>query len=198
METSWSGEGRWWADKKHSGQEGGIMCGDLTWYVIRTKQYKERLVGQSALAIVDDIYLPLIRTKRRGLGRFVERIEALFPCYVFARFRLAKSHHKLMRTPGVLGIVCVGGQPAEVDESIVREIRSREKDGLIVLPVRRFQPAQSVTITDGPLQGIEAVFERYLSGAERAAVLLNSIGRANVRAILRTNIISPISSRDVA
>ena len=173
------------------------MLGDLTWYVVRTKQYKERLVGRSALAIVDDIYVPLIRTKKRGLGRFVERIEALFPCYVFARFRLAKSHQRLMRTPGVFGIVCVGGEPAEVDESIVQEIRSRERDGLIVLPVQRFQPTQPVTITDGPLRGIEAVFERYLSGAERAAVLLNTIGRANVRAILRTTIISPNSSRDV-
>jgi transcriptional antiterminator RfaH len=174
------------------------MLGDLTWYVIRTRQYKERLVGRSALVIVDDIYVPLIRTKKRGLGRFVERIEALFPCYVFARFPLAKSHHRLMRTPGVLGIVCVGGEPAEIDESIVQEIRSRERDGLIVLPVQRFQPTQPVTITDGPLRGIEAVFERYLSGPERAAVLLNAIGRANVRAILRTSTLSPNSSREVA
>jgi transcriptional antiterminator RfaH len=174
------------------------MLRDLKWYVIRTKQYKERFVGQSGLAFADDIYVPLISTKKRGLGRFVERIEALFPCYVFARFQLAQSHHRLMRTPGVLGIVCVGGEPAEIDESIVQEIKSRERDGLIVLPIQRFQPTQPVTITDGPLRGIEAVFERYLSGAERAAVLLNTIGRANVRAIVRTSTISPDSSRDVA
>jgi transcriptional antiterminator RfaH len=166
------------------------MLEDLTWYVIRTKQHKERLVGRSALAIVDDIYVPLVRTKKRGLGRFVERIEALFPCYVFARLRLAKLHHRLMHTPGVHGIVCVGGEPAEIDEFIVQEIKSRERDGLIVLPVQRLQPTQPVTITDGPLRGIDAVFERYLSGAERAAVLLNTIGRANVRAILRTSTVS--------
>jgi transcriptional antiterminator RfaH len=174
------------------------MVGDLMWYVIRTKQYKERFVERSAVAIVHDIYVPLVRIKKRGLGRLVERIEALFPCYVFARFQIAKSHHRLMRTPGVLGIVCVGGEPAEVDESIVQEIRSRERDGLIVLPIQRFRPTQPVTITDGPLRGIDAVFERYLSGAERAAILLNTIGGANVRAILRTSTISPNGSRDVA
>jgi transcriptional antiterminator RfaH len=179
-------------------QKGIILFKDSTWYVVRTKQYKERVVAQSVLPLVDDIYVPLLRTKRRALGRFIERIEPLFPCYVFARLTLAISHHKLTRRPGVLGIVCLGGEPAEVDERLVQGIKSRERDGLIVLPVQRFQPRQPVTISDGVLRGMDAVFERYLSGTERVAVLLNTIGGAHVRAILRGCMISPSISRDVA
>jgi transcriptional antiterminator RfaH len=174
------------------------MSQDSVWYVIRTKQYKERIVARSAPAVIDDVYVPLLRTKKRALGRFIERTEPLFPCYVFARLQLAKSHHRLTRTPGVLGIVCVGSEPAEVDDFIIQEIRSREMDGLIVLPGQNFQPTQPVTIMDGALRGIEAVFERYLSGAERAAVLLNTIGRTPIRAIVRTSTISRSCCRDVA
>ena len=166
--------------------------------MLRTKQYKELFVAQSALAALDDVYVPLFRTKRRRLGKFVDRTEALFPCYIFARFQLAKCYHRLIRSPGVVGVVSVGGEPAEVNECMIHEIRSHETNGVIILPVQMFQPMQPVTITEGPLSGIDAVFERYLSGPERAAVLLNTIGRANVRAIVRTSTLSPNTTGDVA
>jgi len=171
---------------------------DSAWYVIRTRQYKERVVVQGASLFVQNIYLPLLRTKKRGLGRLIERIEPLFPCYLFARFRLEEVHYRLKHSVGVVGLVCVGGEPCEVDAQTVQDIRSRETDGVIILNPPRLLPRQRVTIIDGSLRGIEAVFERYLSGVERAAVLLDSIGRGGIRAILRADAIAPIRSRDMA
>jgi transcriptional antiterminator RfaH len=175
-----------------------VVTADSAWYVVRTKRYKERVVVQGASLFAQDIYLPLLRTKKRALGRLIERIEPLFPCYLFVRFRLEEAHHRLMRSVGVVGLVCIGGEPCEVDGHTIQGIRSREADGVIVLNPKRLLPRQRVTITDGSLRGIEAVFERYLSGVERVAVLLDSIGRGDFRAILRADLIAPITSRDVA
>lgn len=171
---------------------------DSAWYVIRTRQYKERVVVQGASSLVQDIYLPLLRTKKPALGRLIERIEPLFPCYLFARFRLEEAYYRLTRSVGVVSLVCVGGEPCEIDARIVQDIRSRETDGVIVLNPQKLQPQQRVTITDGALRGIEAVFERYLSGVERVAVLLDSIGRGNFKAILKADAIAPIGPGDVA
>jgi len=105
---------------------------------------------------------------------------------------LKEAYYKLTRTVGVVGLVCVGGEPCEVDAQIVQNIKSRETNGVIALIPQELQPRQRVTIIEGALRGIEAVFERYLSGAERVAVLLDSIGHGNFKAILRADAIAPI------
>jgi transcriptional antiterminator RfaH len=183
-----------------SKKRGAIMVStaDSAWYVIRTRQYKERVVVQGVSLLVQDVYLPLFRTKKRGLGRLIERIEPLFPCYLFARFRLEEACYRLTRSVGVVGLVCAGGEPCEVDAQIIQDIKSRETNGLIVLNPQKLLRRQRVTITEGSLRGIEAVFERYLSGGERVAVLLDSIGRGDFKAILRADAIEPIGSCDVA
>lgn len=192
-------EGRFsWFCTSLSKEGSALSNKDLAWYVIRTKQYKEQAVKQCASSFVQDVYLPLLKTKRRGLGRLIERIEPLFPCYLFSRFSLNEAHYRLMHSPGVIGIVCLGAEACEVDPLIVENIKSREANGLIVINPKRFRPQQRVTIREGPLRGIEAVFERYLSGSERVAVLMDSIGRGNVRAILRAGALEAPTSSDVA
>jgi len=168
-----------------------VPAGDSIWYVIRTKRYKEQLVKQTASLFVEDVYLPLLRTKKRGLGRLLEVTEPLFPGYLFTRIRLTEGYYRLMHTHGVTGIVCAGSEPCEVDASIVKDIKSRETNGVIVLNPKTLQPLQRVTITHGAFRGIEAIFERYLSGAERITVLMDSISRGNLRVILRIDAIAP-------
>jgi transcription antitermination factor NusG len=143
-------------------------------------------------------YLPLLKAKKRGLGRLIEQTEPLFPCYLFAHLRLGESHYRLMHTPGVTGILCAGSEPCEVDASIINDIRSRETDGVIVLNPKTFRPRQRVTITEGAFRGIEAVFERYLSGARRVAVLMDSMGGGNLRAILRVDTVALAPHGNVA
>jgi transcriptional antiterminator RfaH len=171
-----------------------MLSENMAWYIIRTAQHKERLVKTQVSAFVDDVYLPLLRTKRLHFGHIINSTVPLFHCYVFARFNLATAHYRLMHTPGVSCLVCVGDQPCEVDVSIVQQIKSREQNGLIVLEEQPLRPRQRVEIVAGPFCGIEAVFERYLSNAERVAVLLNSVGAGNLRAILRASAIAPTNS----
>jgi len=89
-----------------------------------------------------------------------------------------------MRAAGVVGLVCAGEEPSVVDGSIVEEIKRRGRDGIIELPEEAFHAGQSVQVKNGPLRGLNAVVERYLSGTDRVALLLNEVRGANVRVIL--------------
>jgi transcriptional antiterminator RfaH len=172
----------------------GALAEESEWYVIRTKQHKEGFVKQQLvqLQLVKETYLPLLRTKVRYLGKLIEKIEPLFPCYLFAHFSLARAHYKIRHQPGVAHVVCAGGGPCAVDIATIQAIKSRETDGIVVLKEQAsLRPQQRVNINVGPFSGMEVIFERYLSGAERVAVLLHSIGNGSVRAVLNVESVSP-------
>jgi transcriptional antiterminator RfaH len=169
-----------------------VLAQDSAWYVVRTRQHKERFVKQQALEFIEDAYLPLFRTKVRYRGKVFSKIEPLFPCYLFARFSQAKANYKIRHCPNVSDIVSAGGEPCEVAGSTISAIKNREVNGLIVLKQTLLQPLERVSVTEGPFNGIEALFERYLSGTERVAVLLDSLGGGSARAVLSADSISPI------
>jgi transcriptional antiterminator RfaH len=161
------------------------------WYLIRTKQHKERLVQQQLAEFVPNTFLPLLRTKQSQWGRIAQIIAPLFPCYIFSLLDLGSDYHRIMRAAGVVGLVCAGEEPSVVDGSIVEEIRRRGRNGIIELPEEAFHAGQAVQVKNGPLRGLNAVVERYLSGTDRVALLLNEVRGANIRVILPPSQIAP-------
>src|SRR5438876_1159069 len=93
------------------------------WYLVRTKQYKERLVQSKLSEFIPNTFFPLLRSKGLRWGRLTETLTPLFPCYIFARFDLESTYYKIRHTAGVIHVVCAGGEPSEVDEGIVEEIK---------------------------------------------------------------------------
>jgi transcriptional antiterminator RfaH len=151
------------------------------WYLLRTKQYKEQAVRANLSLFLPDIFLPLLRNRIVRNEKTLYIVQPLFPCYVFAYFDLKSFYPKVQRTPGVVGLVRLGGEPAEVDSRIIEQIRIKEGPaGTIELPQLRLNPGQRIHVSDGPLRGFEAVFEGYLSREQRVAILLDTVG-ANIR-----------------
>lgn len=134
------------------------------WYLVRTKQHKEKVVHGILSDRSYNCFLPFLMTRSEEHGGSGRKIVPLFPCYVFAFFDLETQYHSVQRTPGVNGVICVGGEPSEVDESIIAEIKSRGPNGIVEISRKPLQPGESVNVRSGPLRGINAVFERYLSG----------------------------------
>ena len=99
----------------------------------------------------------------------------LFPGYLFAKFEVRSQLRAVTYAQGVKNIVTFGGGPSMVDESIIQAIRSQATNGVIELSGNRFSPGQVVRIQDGPLCGLEAVFEKKLDGTSRAVLLLKTI-----------------------
>jgi transcriptional antiterminator RfaH len=141
------------------------------WYLVRTKQHKELLVRQMLSTGTFDTFLPLLRTSRNHWGRIEETVEPLFPTYIFAFFDLEAQYYTIQWTPGVVGLVCAGDEPSEIEPRIVDEIKSRTTKGVVTLLPKELQPGE-LNLADGPLRGLAAVFERYMSGRERVALLV--------------------------
>jgi len=77
-----------------------------------------------------------------------------------------------------------------VTSEIIEAIRSRiGSQGVFEPPPVRFQAGERLQINDGPLRGLEVVFEREMNGPERVAVLLAEVELA-ARVILESNVLS--------
>ena len=77
--------------------------------------------------------------------------------------------------PGVQGIVSAGNDPLAVPAGVIDEIRRRGPNGVVKIEEEFFDRGEQLHVVEGPFRGFEAVFERYLSGAERVAILLTTI-----------------------
>jgi transcriptional antiterminator RfaH len=154
------------------------------WYLVRTKPQKERWVQDQLKNISAEAFLPLLRSRVRCFGRPITAVKPLFPCYLFAKFNLQERYFDVKYTAGVHSLVSVGGEAVVVPVSIIDEIKRRGTDGIVELPPRRLDPGQKIRIVDGPFRDIEAIFDRYLSGSERVAILLDAIGASAIRVVL--------------
>jgi hypothetical protein len=83
----------------------------------------------------------------------------------------------------VRDIVSTNGEPSPVPEGVITELKERSVDGVVELPPEQFEPNQPVKIRSGALQGWDAIFDRYLSGEERVAILIRTID-SGVRVVL--------------
>ena len=156
----------------------------LKWYLLRTKAGKERWVRDQLMTLVPGVFLPMLKARAPRWGRLATTVGPLFPCYVFARFDLAKSYFDVKYLPGVQGFISAGPDPLAVPEEIIEQIKGRGVDDIVEIVEKPFDTGERVRILEGPFRGFEAIFDRYLSGAERVAILLNAVEAAGLRIVL--------------
>ena len=162
----------------------------LEWYLVRTKPHKERWVRDQLGKVLPDVFLPMLKTRAPQWGKLAPAIVPLFPCYIFARFVLKDSYFDIKYARGVSGLVSAGQEPIAVPSPIVDEIRKRGADGVVELIAPELGRGEKVRVVDGPFKGFEAVFERYLTGSERVAILLEAIQTQGVRVVLPAGFVS--------
>jgi transcriptional antiterminator RfaH len=165
----------------------------VEWYLVRTKPGKERWVRDQLATRVGEVFLPMLKARVPRWGRLSMSVMPLFPCYVFARLDLQTNYFEVRYLAGVNGLVSAGSDPIVVPEEIVLEIRARGVNDLVEIREAPFDNGQPVRVVDGPFRGFEAIFDRYLSGAERVAILLNTIQNAGVRVLLPASALAKCS-----
>jgi transcription elongation factor/antiterminator RfaH len=156
----------------------------MNWYLVRTKAGKERMVRDQLERLVPRVFLPLLRTRVRRRGKLVWSTVPLFPCYLLVRFALRERYYEVRYLPGVQRVVSAGRDPIAVPEDLVVELERRGSEGVVELAEAPFAAGESVRIVVGPLSGFEGVFDRYLSGAARVAILLRMVESAGLRVVL--------------
>src|SRR5208282_1293369 len=163
---------------------------ETNWYLVRTKTGKERWVRDQLANVVPEVFLPMLKAKAPRWGRMVVSIAPLFPCYVFARFDLQRQYFDVKYMAGVRAIVPAGIDPLAVPTAIVSEIRRRAVDDVIEIPDKPFGTGERVVVVEGPFRGFEAIFQRYLSGAERVAILLSAVESGGLRVVLSASAVA--------
>lgn len=153
------------------------MNDELLWYCLRTKPKTERITSAILRAEVGlEVFCPFIRFERARRSGRLWVTEAMFPGYVFARFRFLTQFRQVQASRGVMKIVNFGGRPSVVSDGIVQELRSSVKDEETVVIEPTVQIGEEVNVVEGPFRGIKAVVSRLMPGRERVALLLEVLG----------------------
>jgi transcriptional antiterminator RfaH len=158
------------------------------WYLVRTKTGGERTAQHHLQQVVERTLLPLGKTQVRQRERTFQRIGPIFPCYLFAYFSLGRAARQIRYTPGVRDIVRFGEQPAVVPDWVIDEMTSRCVQGPVDLSEPGFSQGAPLKVVCGPFREFRAVFDGYLSGTERVAVLL-SIMNAERRIVMPASMV---------
>jgi len=145
------------------------------WYAIYTKPKKEDSVAFQLQNIGIEVLNPKLRLKKYKSNRFIEVIETLFPCYLFAHFEKEKYSHLITYTRGVRYIVGKNN-PVLVRNEVIDTIKEgMEDDNIIVIKPQKFRQGDKVSIKEGPFKEFCGIFEREIRGPERVMILLSTL-----------------------
>ena len=145
------------------------------WYAIYTKPKKEDSVAFQLQNIGIEVLNPKLKLKKYKNNRFLEVIETLFPCYLFAHFEKDKYSHLITYTRGVRYIVGKNNPVLVRDEVIDTIKEGMEEDNTIVIKPQQFKQGDKVSIREGPFREFFGIFEREIRGPERVMILLSTL-----------------------
>jgi transcriptional antiterminator NusG len=128
----------------------------INWYAIRVRSKFEQVTSTALEARNHEIFLPLVRTRRRWSDRVKEVTAPLFPGYVFCRF---DPLHRVpvLDAPGVVNLVGFGNQPAPIPNREIESVKAMLRSSLPVLPHPFLASGQRIRIDQGPLAGAEGI-----------------------------------------
>ena len=139
------------------------------WYTLYTKPNAEAQVARTLMARAFTVLLPLLPTRQS------ERLQPLFPCYLFVRCDLAAvGIDNRQWIPGLRRILYFDGRPARVPDAAIAVIQTgvREIEAAGGLPAHHFKPGDTVVIDEGLLAGLRGIFQGPVGPAERVRILI--------------------------
>jgi transcriptional antiterminator RfaH len=148
-----------------------------SWYAIHTHPKQENRAESNLQAWNVETFFPRIRDSRFNefTGEPSCFIKPLFPRYLFARFALNNLLHKIRFTRGVHSVVCIGNDPAPVDDRVIEIIAAQIDEAGFVKIGPDLEPGAKVLIQAGPFKGLTGIFERETSYVDRIKILLDCV-----------------------
>jgi transcriptional antiterminator RfaH len=148
------------------------------WYLLRTKTNAEQQSYDHLERQGYEAYFPRFIKRVRRLDLRCVTVVPLFPGYVFVSVRIGEQVLAPVKsTRGVLNIVRFGEDYAVVPEHVISSIKRRaDPRGLHSGPHTYPRPKDRVRVTQGPFEGVEAIFVREC-GEARVLVLLDILGQ---------------------
>ena len=149
-----------------------------TWYLVTTKVRQEKLAKENLDRQGYEVYLPMLRVRRKRRDKFVHVVEPMFPRYLFVRLdRKYDNWSPIRSTYGVSGIVYFGNIPARISDELITVLRHRDdENGVQEIPEPEFQVGDTVRIAEGVMAGYEGIIHAK-SSKERILILLDIAGK---------------------
>lgn len=149
------------------------------WYVARTKPRKERVAEINLANQGIEAFLPQCRVTRRRFNGFEDRLEPLFPGYIF--FQSGRDPARWRAVGGTMGLQYViwgsGRAPRPVPSEVMDELIAGSAGGIVVAGSAAIAPGDEVKIQRGPFTGFLAKV-RALDPRGRVQLLLEAMGGA--------------------
>ena len=155
------------------------------WYVVQTRPSSEARAATHLERQGFEIYLPRYLKSRRHARRTEAVAAPLFPRYLFVAIDVAVQRWRSVQsTIGVARLVCHGDNPAEVPNSVIRDLKlGQDERGFVQLERKHpFKLGEPIRVLDGVFSAYLGLFER-MTDSQRVAILLDLLGR-KVRVVL--------------
>ena len=148
-----------------------------TWFVVCTNAKQEDRAYNNLHAWGVECFNPKIKAYRRNqfTGVATQMPKPLFPRYIFARFSISRSLHKISFTRGVQRVVSSDDKPTPIDDEVIALLQARvDNDGFLRVG-EPLKPGDKVRVKDGPWKALVGVVEREHKSNERIMILLDSL-----------------------
>lgn len=161
------------------------------WYLAQFKPNCHRIAERNLRRQGFVTFLPLTEETRRIRGRFMTRLQPLFPGYLMVSLdRRDGGWGAVNSTYGITRLVSLGAEPNPVPEALVRALMQRcDSDGKLMAPAvqdhdapdaeglvpERLIPGDQVILTRGPFADFVATIDS-LAPDRRVWVLMELLG----------------------
>jgi transcriptional antiterminator RfaH len=145
----------------------------MLWYAVHSRPKQEIRALENLQNQGFEAWLPLITVEKLRRGRLAEVTEPMFSRYLFIRLDTEHTNWAPIRsTLGVSRLVSFGNRPAPIADNLIQALRQMPDRA----PERLLQAGQAVRMIDGPLKGLEAVYQQA-DGELRAMVLVDLMSK---------------------
>ena len=147
------------------------------WFILKYKPNSHHLAAKNLNRQGFETFLPLHDTTSRRLSRFINTSKPLFPGYMFIKFDIAESEwHKINSTYGVSRLITFNTTLKSIPTIFVNHLMNRYDLSGKLLPIKKLNKGDQVTVLTGPFANFIATVEKY-EADQRIWILMDLMGR---------------------
>ena len=155
------------------------------WYLLYCKRGQLQRAQEHLERQAVSCLTPMITLEKIVRGKRTSVSEPLFPNYLFVEFDPEVIHTTTSNaTRGVRHFVRFGMHPATVPSSVIHQLSVYKPEG-VTDPSTPF-PGDSVVITEGAFEGLQAIFSEP-DGEARSMLLLNLLNKQVMQSVKNTD-----------
>ena len=143
------------------------------WLAVYTKPRHEKAVEKEFQKKGFEVYLPMLKERRKWSDRKKWVEFPLFRSYVFVRTKINNTQI-VLQTPGVVKVIKFGEKVAVVRNESIEAIKLMIEGGYNPEPLNYFIKGDPVEVKDGPLKGLVGEVIR-LDKNDRLVVRIDTI-----------------------